>query len=65
MEVLWILGGIFTVTTFVFVAIAIFFPEWVGITGRVAKRIESSHREGSDVGEGPGTTKNISSGDGI
>lgn len=54
MEVLWILGGLFLVTTFVFVAVAVFFPEWVGITGNVAKRIESGHREGSDAGDQSG-----------
>lgn len=65
MEVLWILGGIFTVTTFVFIAIAIFFPEWVGITGQVAKRIESSHREGAELDSSSGNPKNANSGDGI
>jgi hypothetical protein len=36
MELGWILGGIFVLSTLIFVAIAVFLPEWVGITGKKA-----------------------------
>lgn len=37
MEIGWILGGIFVLTTIAFMALAVFFPEWVGITGKTAR----------------------------
>ncbi len=37
MEIGWILGGIFIFVTLIFIAIAAFLPEWVGITGRKAR----------------------------
>jgi hypothetical protein len=40
----WILLGLFIVVTLIFVAVALFFPELVGITGQVAKEIEKEHR---------------------
>jgi hypothetical protein len=50
MEIAWILGGLFIFVTLVFVAIAFFLPEWVGITGKKAKEImkeQSGDSEGS------------------
>lgn len=38
MELGWILGGLFIFVTLVFMAIALFLPEWVGITGKKAKQ---------------------------
>ncbi len=35
----WIMAGFFTFVTLIFVAIAFFLPEWVGITGQKAKEI--------------------------
>ena len=40
MEVIWILIGFFALFTMVFVVIAIYFPEWVGITGKRALEIQ-------------------------
>jgi hypothetical protein len=42
-------GGIFValVSLMLYAALAIFFPEWVGITGKVALSAEQSHEEGS------------------
>ncbi len=37
MEIGWILGGIFIFVTILFLVIAIFLPEWVGITGKKAR----------------------------
>lgn len=37
MEIGWILGGIFVFSTIVFMVIAVFLPEWVGITGKKAR----------------------------
>lgn len=36
---------LFLVLTLSFVGIAVFFPEWVGITGKKAQDVEKSHRE--------------------
>ena len=38
MEIIFILAGLFAFVTIVFMALAVFFPEWVGITGKVAKQ---------------------------
>lgn len=38
MEIAWIMGGFFAFVTIVFIAIAFFFPEWVGITGDQARK---------------------------
>lgn len=44
MEIFWILAGLFIFVTLAFVGVALFFPELVGITGKVAQEIEDSHR---------------------
>ncbi len=36
MEIGWIMGGFFTFVTIVFIVIAVFVPELVGITGKKA-----------------------------
>lgn len=36
---LFILLGIFVVSLFIFMAVAFFLPEWVGITGKKAKEV--------------------------
>jgi hypothetical protein len=38
MEIIFILAGLFAFVTILFLVIAVFFPEWVGITGKVAKQ---------------------------
>jgi len=49
MEIIWILIGFFALSTMAFIAIAIFYPEWVGITGKKAKEIQRhQHPEDSD-----------------
>lgn len=40
MELIWILIGFFALCTMVFIVIAIFLPEWVGITGKKALEIQ-------------------------
>ena len=49
MELWFILAivGIFAVSIIVYVLLMLFFPEWVGITGKVALNAERSHREES------------------
>lgn len=47
MEIIWIMGFFFIFITFVFIIIAFFFPEWLGITGSKAKTIIDSHQEES------------------
>lgn len=47
MAIGWIMGGFFIFVTLVFVAIALFFPEWVGITGKRAKETLREHEEES------------------
>lgn len=51
MEILIVLGGLFSFVTILFIAIAVFYPEWVGITGNVAKTIEAEHRDGTSATE--------------
>lgn len=49
----WIMGGFFVFVTFVFIVIAFFLPEWVGITGKKAKQTIKEHEEGSKTAETP------------
>ncbi|WP_413291239.1 hypothetical protein [Bdellovibrio sp. HCB337] len=44
-----IIGGIAigVLSIIIYALIAIFYPEWVGITGKVARSAEKSHEEGS------------------
>lgn len=51
MELIWILLGLFVFMTMAYVAIALFYPEWVGINGKVAKEVEK-HQMG-DVQNSP------------
>ncbi len=37
MEIGWLMFGFFVFVTLIFVAIAFFLPEWVGITGKKAQ----------------------------
>lgn len=51
---IWIFGGAIAVTIFSLIAYAVlafFFPEWVGITGKVARDAEQSHAEGNEAPE--------------
>lgn len=48
MEMGWVLGGFFVFVTLIYIAVALLAPEWVGIQGRLAKKIEEEHRGGSD-----------------
>lgn len=45
-----IIGGVVIgfLSILVYAVIAIFYPEWVGITGKVAKDAEQSHLEGAE-----------------
>lgn len=48
----WIIGGAVVISIISFLAYAIlafFFPEWVGITGKVARSAEKSHVEGAEA----------------
>lgn len=49
---MWILIFFFAFVTIAFIAFAYFFPEWVGITGKKALKIQEHQKEDSD------TTKN-------
>lgn len=44
MEIGWIMGAFFTFVTIVFIVIAIFLPEWVGITGKKALQTMEEQR---------------------
>ncbi len=48
MEIGWILGAVFVVSTLIFIAIAFFLPEWVGITGKKAHEIMKEHVQEDD-----------------
>ncbi len=45
MEMIVALGMFFIFVTIVFITIAFFFPEWLGITGAKAKKVIESHAE--------------------
>ena len=48
----FLIGGaiVISILSFgVYAALAVFFPEWVGITGKVARAAEQSHLEGTHV----------------
>jgi hypothetical protein len=48
----WLIGAgaaVFFGAIFIYVMIMVFFPEWVGITGKVALEAERSHREGAQA----------------
>lgn len=50
MEIFWILGGLFVFVTIIFLAIAVFLPEWVGITGKKARQT-MKEQQGDQPGE--------------
>ncbi|MEK6773423.1 MAG: hypothetical protein AABY64_05755 [Bdellovibrionota bacterium] len=58
MEIGWILAGFFIFCTMVFIAIAFFLPEWVGITGKRAKDIIRDQQENSDDQDPPKNSPN-------
>lgn len=48
----WVIAGAIIITIISFLAYAVlafFFPEWVGITGKVARDAEQSHVEGTQA----------------
>ncbi|MFN7729305.1 MAG: hypothetical protein ACK5P7_09130 [Bdellovibrio sp.] len=56
----WIMCGFFVFVTFIFIVIAVFFPEVVGITGKKALQIQREQQEESTLppptpSEDPGT----------
>lgn len=57
MELWFVLGflAVAGVSTIVYFSLMVFFPEWVGITGKIARRAEESHKEGAseDAGNTP------------
>lgn len=42
-------GGVFFLFIVAYVVIMVLWPEWVGITGKVALKAERAHRGGSDA----------------
>jgi hypothetical protein len=55
MEIGWILGGFFIFVTLIYVAVAFFLPEWVGITGKTA---HGMMRDQAGDGSGPADLTN-------
>lgn len=54
MEIALVMGLFFLVCTMIFVFIAIFLPEWVGITGKKAHEVMREHVESaSQDGKAP------------
>ena len=54
MEIIWILIGFFALVTMIFIVIAIFLPEWVGITGKKALEIQK-HQQNKPSEDQPQT----------
>ncbi|MES2854660.1 MAG: hypothetical protein V4692_02300 [Bdellovibrionota bacterium] len=50
-------AGVFVGFIIVYLLLMIFFPEWVGITGKVALEAERSHREGAEAKDDDITTR--------
>lgn len=48
MGLVFTMGIFFIVITMIFVAVAIFLPEWMGITGKKAKNIIAEQQEDSE-----------------
>ncbi|AHZ85398.1 hypothetical protein AB1A81_13390 [Bdellovibrio bacteriovorus] len=57
MELWFVLGflAVAGISVIIYFCLMVFFPEWVGITGKIALRAEQSHREGEseDTGNTP------------
>jgi lipopolysaccharide export LptBFGC system permease protein LptF len=49
MAIGWIMAGFFIFVTMIFVVIAFFLPEWVGITGKKAREIMKEQVDESSV----------------
>lgn len=45
MEIGWLLFGFFLFVTMIFIAVAFFLPEWVGITGKKAQQLMKEHEQ--------------------
>ena len=54
MEIAWILTGLFIFVAIVFGALVVMAPEWVGIQGKMARKIEESHRHDKSENENGG-----------
>lgn len=48
MEMFMVMGVFFAFITIVFIAVAFFLPEWVGITGKKAMEIEQHQQQTND-----------------
>ncbi len=46
-DLIWVMFGFFVFITIVFVILGIFFPEWLGITGKKAREIQEHHQADS------------------
>jgi hypothetical protein len=55
MEMFWVMGLFFAFITIVFIAVAYFLPEWVGITGQKALEVEK-HQQNSNEEKPPPQT---------
>ena len=53
MELFWVMGVFFAFITILFIAVAFFLPEWVGITGKKALEIEKHQQNDSDENKPP------------
>lgn len=45
MEIGWIMGGFMVFCIFIFIVVAVLFPESVGIQGKLAKKIEDTQKD--------------------
>ncbi len=47
MDLIWLMFGFFILVTITFVIVGVFYPEWLGITGKKAHEIQR-HQNGDD-----------------
>ena len=45
MDLIWVMFTFFIIVTMIFVIIGLFFPEWVGITGKKAHEIQRHQQQ--------------------
>lgn len=57
MELIWVMVGFFAFITLIFIAVAYFLPEWIGITGKRALEIEEHQKASSDATANNSTEK--------
>lgn len=57
MDLIWVMFTFFIVVTMIFVIIGLFFPEWIGITGKKAHEIQRHQQQEVEANNEDSTKK--------